>query len=188
LLASAYPLISVTSDLWDALKDSLENLGFICTDQTTPESCKSTNTCSEPAAYLETIYFEFDGFYVDDGGTSSTYYMGVTPEYYLWEDPTTGECESLITYDSDYTDEIILGDPFFRAYSIMFNYTSKNVTFMESASVSPIVASLIFPVAGDTIATTVVTVDTYQYVKGGIKIGESDAYQTNDALLFDTTS
>lgn len=70
----------------------------------------------------------------------------------------------------------------------MFNYTSKNVTFLESDSVSPIVPSLIFPVAGDTTATSSLTVDKYQWVKGGIKIGESDSYQNNDNLLFDTTS
>jgi len=64
------------------------------------------------------LYFKFNGTTVDEVGISHDdgFTVNLDPTSYLWQNPTTGYCESLITVvDTSETDAMfILGDPFFR--------------------------------------------------------------------------
>lgn len=85
--------------------------------------CMTSENCTYAASYLTkenlSLEFNFTGSSVDnESGKSSDdgFIVSLEPTSYLWQNPTTGYCESLITVvDTSESDAMfILGDPFFR--------------------------------------------------------------------------
>lgn len=90
------------------------------------ERCKTLSNCSEAATLLPDISLYFEGTYIDsDGKSASDFMINISSSFYLYEDSTTGYCESAVTVASvsDTNVDYVLGDPFFRQYYVMLNYS-----------------------------------------------------------------
>lgn len=153
LLSTAYPSIGVPSDLWDSIADDLKDLGFLCNERDIDSNkmCITATSCSEAAAYMTSMEFTFNGTLINsDGSSSDGFTLDIDTSFYLWQNPDSGYCESLITVNSDdSTTPFILGDPFFRQFTVMFDYSTTNVTIISRTNESPITPAKDFPTASD---------------------------------------
>lgn len=107
LLANQVPYIGVPEDLFYDL--SLEEYGLMC-----PEDdgvYYSYMNCSELAAYLGEVNITIQG---DTANGFEDFTLNLSPEFYLYQNSTTGFCQLLVDTTTDEEYPYILGAPFFR--------------------------------------------------------------------------
>jgi len=62
-----------------------------------------------------------------DSGSAASFDLEIPPAFYLFQNTTTGYCQFQFDITTDANVPYILGQPFFRQYTTMFNYSSNTV-------------------------------------------------------------
>jgi len=71
------------------------------------------------------------------GEAAHTYYdLTLEPAYYLLQDDENGLCEALISQGIEDQEAFLLGTPFFRKYTLLFDFYDDTISIYNKPSTS----------------------------------------------------
>lgn len=176
---SGYQYIGVPQGVWNDI--NITNYDFFCYNST---NCYTLQNCSVVAAQMDPLTVTILG---DSASGFSDFTIELSPEFYLWQNTSTGYCDFIIQPSTDATYQYVFGQPFFRQYTIMMNYTSNQIGVIDNDASSPVVMIDTYPTANTSWnANSTLAVDsTNENYYGSIAIGAASALQTNTMVAVD---
>lgn len=122
------------------------------------------------------------GYFVDTNPSAS---LNIPPAMYLLDDFNSNSCRSLIIENSEET--LVFGKPFFRAYNVVLNFNTTEITIIEptAGKQSPIDSG--FPEPDNNYTHSVqMTVNDYNQYGGSIFVGNDYQGGSNYKIAYDT--
>lgn len=154
-LQSANPYISVDNSYWDATRTVLESFGFVCSTisdyYNTKQCVRADSTCAEIATYMPSLLL------------TTTDQFRIYPQDYLIDDSTTSPAQCVAAISTNEQNYFALGQPFFRAYNIMLNYDTMQISIYSNSKENNSPIDLDWSSINDVYSTTETLIDDWTY-------------------------